>query len=391
MKYSEMINNQALSMHALMFDCVNRRFDVFADEDGTVRGHYIMVRPGVRLLENGDVEFNFYAPGARSVEVAGCGGRMSDEHVPMHPVNDGEPGWWTVTISGIPEGFHYHTYFVNGDAALNSLAPIGFGSFAPLNFFEKPGEGDDFYLYQDVPRGDVRAEWYYSQASASWRICYVYTPPTYYVNPDKRYPVLYLQHGGGEDETGWIWQGKINNIADNLLSVGKCREMIIVMNTGYCFNENSIHPSIGALDDLLIRDCIPFIDSHFRTIADRDHRALAGLSMGSIQSHLAVFDHPDVFSALGVFSGTFNLKDKLRDYSYMIDDIDEFNKRIRYLFLSVGACEAPIFQRTGAVQDLADRGANAEYFICPEGYHEWHVWRHAAYRFLQKLFSWNED
>ena len=261
----------------------------------------------------------------------------------------------------------------------------------PSNFFEKPGEEEDFYLFKEVPRGTVRMNWFYSKASQSWRICYVYTPPGYEVNLQKRYPVLYLQHGGGEDETGWVWQGKIQNIIDNLLAEKKCREMLIVMNTGYCFNENTIHPSLGALDDLLIRDCIPFIDQNYRTIPDRDHRALAGLSMGDIQSQFAVFDHPDDFSALGVFSGTFILKTALRDYSYMIDDIEEFRRRIRYFFLSVGECELPIFQRTDAVRDLAQRGANAEYYICPQGHHEWHVWRHSAYLFLQKLFLWNQD
>ncbi len=376
-------------MHPLMFDPVNRRFDVFADEDGTVRGHYIMIKPGVRVLENGDVEFNFYAPGARSVEVAGCGGRMSEQRVPLLPVADTEPGWWQAVIPGIPEGFHYHTYFVNGVEALNSLAPIGYGSFSPMNFFEKPKEGENFYLYQEVPRGTVRMEWFYSEASKSWRICYVYTPPGYETDLEKRYPVLYLQHGGGEDEIGWVWQGKINNITDNLLAEKKCCEMIIVMNTGYCFNENTVHHALGALDDMLIRDCIPFIDRKYRTVDDKDYRALAGLSMGSIQAQLAVFDHPDVFSAVGIFSGTFVLKSKLRDYSYMIDDIEEFNRRIKYLFLSVGEYEMPIFQRTDAVRELAERGANAEYYICPESYHEWHTWRHSAYRFLQKLFRWN--
>ena len=391
MSYSELIQNQALTMHALNYDCINRRFDIFAAPGESVRGHYVMIKPGVRLLENGDVEFNFYAPEAKTVEVAGCGGRFSDEKIPMHPVTEGEAGWWQAVVSGIPEGFHYHNYFVNGLQCLNPLAPIGYGSFAPLNFFEKPKEGEDFYLYKDVPRGTVRAEWYYSQASKSWRICYVYTPPKYETETEKRYPVLYLQHGGGEDETGWVWQGKINNIMDNLLAEGKCEEMIVVMNTGYCFNENTVHHALGALDDLLIRDCIPFIDKKFRTIPHKDRRALAGLSMGSIQSQLCVFDHPDVFSSVGIFSGTFILKTKLRDYSYMIDNIEEFNRRIKYLFLSVGEREIPIFQRTDAVQDIADRGGNAEYFICPESYHEWHTWRHSAYRFVQKLFRWDMD
>ena len=391
MTYEEMIKNQALSMHALMFDSVNRRFDIYADPGEEIRGHYVMVKPGVRLLPNGDVEFNFYAPNARTVEVAGCGGRMSAEKTAMHRNPEGEEGWWQVVISGIPEGFHYHQYFVNGVRCLNHLSPIGYGSFEPLNFFEKPKEGEDFYLYKDVERGTIRSEWYYSNASKSWRICYVYTPPGYETSPEKHYPVLYLQHGGGEDETGWVWQGKINNIVDNLLAQKKCREMLIVMNTGYCFNENTIHPALGALDDLLIRDCIPYIDSHFRTIPDKDHRALAGLSMGAIQSQMAVFDHTDVFSALGVLSGTFLIKSVIRDYSWLTDDIDEFNRRIKYLFLSVGEYEPAIFQRTDVVKELAERGANAEYYICPEGYHEWHVWRHGIYRFLQKLFIWTKE
>ena len=392
MKFYEQLENQALTMHALNFDSVNRRFDIYADPGEKVRGHYVMVKPGVKVLENGDVEFNFYAPEARTVEVAGCGGRMSDKKIPLQRVAEGEPGWWQVVVSDIPEGFHYHVYYVNGLQTLNALAPIGYGSFNPLNFFEKPKEGEDFYLYRrDIPHGTIRTNWFYSEASKSWRICYVYTPPEYENHPERRYPVLYLQHGGGEDETGWVWQGKINNIMDNLLYEGKCREMLIVMNNGYCFNENTIHPSLGALDDLLIRDSIPFIDRTYRTVPDADHRSLAGLSMGSIQAQLAVFDHPDVFSSVGIFSGLLLYHCSFRDYTDLINDIDAFKRQIRYLFLSVGEHEAPIFQRTDAVADLAARGANAEYYICPDSYHEWHCWRHSVRLFVQKLFQWNDE
>ena len=225
----EIIENQALTQHALFFDPLNKSPIFEKEENGEVRIHYVDDKPGVRVLENGDVEFNYYAPNAKSVRVEGIGGSMLQQY-DMHPVGG---GFWQAIAHDIAPGFHYHHYFVDGVQATNIKAPFGYGCFESINFFEVPGgEDPEFYLLEDVPHGAIRMELFKSSVTGRVRACYIYTPPRYDTDLRKRYPVLYLQHGCGEGETGWIWQGKINCTIDNLLAEGKCNEMLIVMDSG---------------------------------------------------------------------------------------------------------------------------------------------------------------
>ena len=281
--------------------------------------------PTIKILDNGDVRFRYYAPEAKKVEVAGCGGYFSDEKVAM---TKGEDGWWSCVISGIKPGFHNHKYWVDGNLMVNPDAPVGYGWFYPINVFDLPGEEDGFWMLKDVPHGDVRMEYYKSSATGRTKLAWVYTPAGY-DESDKRYPVLYIQHGVGENEMGWVWQGHINMIADNLIAEGKMEEMIIVMNCGYAFveGENPVFLP-GDFSKELTEDCIPHIDAEYRTIADRKHRAMAGLSLGSSQAFFIANEHKDLFANLGVFSGGFPIKNQFGywDYTDYYNDPEQVNR-----------------------------------------------------------------
>ena len=186
-----------------------------------------------------------------------------------------------------------------------------FGTGKPTSGIEIPEKGVDFYHVKDVPHGEVRSRWYKSKVTGQTRHIMVYTPPGYDADPKKRYPVLYLQHGGGEDETGWARQGHMNFILDNLIAEKKAEPMIVVMEKGYATQggraagRDRAGPGFdcGAFEDVVLKDLIPMIDSTYRTIADRDHRAIAGLSMGAGQAMQIGLTHLDTFSAVGAFSG----------------------------------------------------------------------------------------
>jgi enterochelin esterase-like enzyme len=380
----EIIENQALHEHALFFDPVDRDLVFASDEAGRPMGKYVKKHPGVEVKPNGDAVFSYHAPNAKSVQVAGIGGTMGSQRYDMKPCGNGD---WTVTVSGIGPGFHYHEYYVDGNRACNDLAPLGYGCFRAINFFEMPEIHSDFYLLQDVPHGTIRMDYFESTVTGRTRNCYVYTPPGYEEHPEKRYPVLYLQHGGGESETGWIWQGKVNYIMDNLLASGQCKEMIIVMNNGYAEAEGYEYDSaIGLLDQVLVKDCIPFIDKKYRTIADRHSRAMAGLSMGGFQTQYAVFHHPEYFASLGMFSAVFIEKDENYDYTPLFEDAEEFNRQFDLIFVSAGDQEPISVSNAEILGRLRKKGIHSVMYVTP-GYHEWQVWRYSCCEFLKRVFQ----
>ena len=379
---NNIIKNQALYQYPLFFDDVRKNL-VRGDRSGP--GAYKPLRQGVELLGDGKVRFNYRPPeGTKSVVVKGWGGSMPNTYE-LKPDTD---GYWSVVVDDIPPGFHYHEYFVDGVKATNPLTPYGYGGFIAVNFFELPGEEDsDFYLLKNVPHGTVRMDLYKSSVTGRWRNCYVYTPPGYEKELDKRYPVLYLQHGGGESETAWVWHGKINYIMDNLLAEGKCQEMIIVMNNGYAFKpDGTSHPSMGSLDEVIVKDCIPFIDSKYRTIAHREFRAMAGLSMGGFQANATVMSNLDKFASLGIFSGGFSYKGKGYDLTELFNNPEEYNKKFKLLFVAAGEQEQPMCDELRQeLGKLNQKGIRNVFYSCP-GYHEWDVWRRSCREFLKLLF-----
>jgi len=252
-----------------------------------------------------------------------------------------------------------------------------------------------------VPHGDVRIRIYHSKVTGQWRRCFVYTPPDYDSNAQARYPVLYLQHGSGEDETGWIFQGHANLILDNLIAAKKAVPMIVVMDNGYASrpaNPFGPAPAAGgdfsAFEDVMMQDVIPMIDSSFRTIADRDHRAVAGLSMGANQALHMGTDHLEAFAYLAGFSGTMNglsgdALDPATAFNGIFKDGAAFNAKVKLLWLGMGTEEPVFFHHSiGAFRTMLDTaGVHYLYFSSPGTAHEWLTWRRDLNDFAPRLFQ----
>jgi enterochelin esterase-like enzyme len=379
--------NQALSAHMMYFDPINQ-LRIPGDDGRFKFGNFLDV-PGVRAAEDGSVEVTFYAPGAKKVRIAGIGGSMPGSYEMGRAEAD---GYWKVVIADAVPGFHYLQFFVDEVPTYHPQLPFGYGCSMAMNYIEVPDPDEDFYLLKDLPHGSVRMEIYKSSVTGRFRNCWVYTPPGYDAEPGKRYPVLYLQHGGGENESGWIWQGKVNYIMDNLIAEGGCEEMIIVMNCGYSFlsrGEGAF--SLEKPGDVFCSDCVPFIDARFRTKASPASRAMAGLSFGSWHARTTVFEHPDVFRNLGLFSGGFEYKTEgglggAYDYSSFFKDAATFNSHIDLMFVGAGDKEQPMHDAAKErVRSFADRGYNLRFYSTP-GYHEWDVWRNCAREMIRLLF-----
>jgi para-nitrobenzyl esterase len=346
-----------------------------------------------RVLADQSVAFQYKAPDAQSVDVDITGKRF--------PMTRGADGLWNVTTPPLVEGFHYYALDVNGIRMNDPGSHTYFGTGKDTSGVEVPEYGVDYYLAKDVPHGDVRIHIYRSKITGQWRRCFVYTPPGYDANLNAHYPVLYLQHGSGEDETGWIFQGHANLILDNLIAENKAVPMIVVMENGYAsrpagpFGPPSAAPGadFGPFEHVMIEEVIPMIDSTFRTIPDRDHRAMAGLSMGANQAlHLAT-GHLDTFAYMAGFSGTMNglsidALDRATAFNGTFKDGAEFNRKVKLLWLGMGTQEPnPFPAAIGAFRSMLDaQGIKYVYFSSPGTSHEWLTWRRDLDDFAPRLF-----
>ena len=259
-----------------------------------------------------------------------------------------EKGVWTGESAPQVEGFHYYQLNVDGASVPDPSSLYFYGAGRWGSGIEIPASDQEFYALKDVPHGVVSQKMYYSKITESWRRCFVYTPPEYEQDSKTRYPVLYLQHGSFEDETGWSAQGKANLILDNLLAEKKAVPMIIVMDNGYA-SKAATQSKLGApagpgafsaFEEVLIKEIIPMIDAQYRTIADRDHRAMAGLSMGANQTIQITMNNLDKFSYIGAFSGTSNYphSDAIDPATFMdgkFKDGKALNKQIHLFWLGL--------------------------------------------------------
>ena len=358
---------------------------------------------GVRTLENGNVEITFWAPDAKTVEVAGTGGSMPRRYA-MEPTGT---GYWKTTLTDVGPGFHFNVFFVDGVMTFNPTMPFGFGYSYVLNYFEVPDPNEDFYLVKDVPHGSVRMELMKSDITGRWRNLWVYTPAGYDTS-DKRYPVMHILHGGGENEIGWFWQGKLNNIADNLIAEGGCEEMIIVASSFAAPREIADGRFVEeSFPEVMTKEIVPFIDKTFRTIADRNHRAMAGLSAGGKMSRQIAHGYPEVFANLGQFStgAGFEVKgvtktpcvggppapsgaaDPYEDkFAALFSTPEEYNAKMDITFITCGTDDPRHKYTEPQVAELKDAGYNVSYTSYP-GYHEWDVWRYSARDFMKVLFK----
>jgi enterochelin esterase family protein len=286
-----------------------------------------------------------------------------------------------------------------------------FGGSRYTSAVEIPEPGSTYYSIQNVPQGQVRDVWYESKVTGSWRHAMVYLPPDYESQPKKRYPVLYLQHGGGEDETGWIRQGRANFILDNLIAAGEAKPMIIVMAYGYARRAGASGPGLTGpapgspqaaqarnemakvFEDDVTQALIPFVDKTYRTLADRDHRAMAGLSMGAFQTFHVTLNHLDLFSHIGGFSGAASLPEDRKpdfktDLNGVFADPAAFAKKVHLLYLGVGTAEAERFTTRirGFHTALGEAGIQHVYWESPGTDHEWQTWRRNLKDFAARLF-----
>ena len=342
-----------------------------------------------RILPDLRVVFKVKAPDAQKVEFD-LGRRYA-------AVKDGE-GVWTATTDPQVPGFHYYFLVIDGVSVNDPASETFFGWGKQASGIEVPEAGVDFYQPKNVPHGEVRERWYHASATDAWRRFFIYTPPGYDAARDTRYPVLYLQHGAGEDERGWSTQGRMSFIMDNLLAEGRIRPMLVVMEKGYARRADETptrDPStmFATLGEVLTKDLVPFVDANYRTVADRDNRALAGLSMGGMQAYTIGLAHLDLFSYIGGFSGggggfgggTFDAK---TSHGGVMADAEAFNRRVHLLFLSIGTAEDQRFQDSihGYQANLAKAGIKLTFYESPGTAHEWQTWRRSLHEFAPLLF-----
>lgn len=381
----EQLDRQTMAEHLLMFDPVYKGLILAVDEQGRPAGRYRDQHCGVEVTDPGSntARFWFRAEGAKTVEadIWGMG---------VFALEKGSDGWWNCQVTGIEKGFHYYGIRVNGVDVLDGNAPVGYGGFRCVNYLEMPEEDFEEYRLRQVPHGTVHLNYYPSEQTGRIKLCYVYTPASYDREPERRYPVLYLQHGGGENESGWLWQGKLANLADNLIAAGSMQEMIIVMNTGYSFPDSgAYHPALGAFPEEAADSAVPFIDRTYRTISDRTHRAMAGLSMGGMQTQRCVFAHPELFAWAGIFSGGLVIRDEEVDYSDVLLNPERFAERFRLLYVACGTQEVHFVGTREAEETVLAAGTPIVTFE-DYGYHDWTFWRHCANDFLRRLFVGGE-
>ncbi len=346
-----------------------------------------------RVYADGRAAFQFKAPDAKKVQVFTNYGLGPRGHWDM---TKGDDGVWKLTSTPIVPGFHYYGFLVDGVFVNDPGTDTYFGTNRPTSGIEIPEKGVDFFHAKDVPHGEVRSRWYKSKVTGQTRHIQVYTPPDYDADPKAKYPVLYLQHGGGEDETGWAKQGHMHFILDNLIAEKKAVPMVVVMEKGYATKagEQPAAPGPGrgggAFEDVVMKDLIPLIDSTYRTIADRDHRAIAGLSMGAGQAMQIGLTHLDTFSVVAAFSGASRADPKTA-YGGLFADGAAFDKKLSLLYLHSGdqGLDAGIHTAAESLYNTLQKdGAKHVVFRDAKGLgHEWQTWRLAFHDFAPRLFQ----
>jgi enterochelin esterase family protein len=352
-----------------------------------------------QVNSEGRVRARLVAPDARNV--------LLDIGGVKYPMTQGEDGVWVGDSQPQDEGFHYYQLIIDSGQVPDPGSLYFYGASRWGSGVEIPAEDQDFYALKDVPHGQVRENLYFSKVTNSVRRCFVYTPPDYDKDTATRYPVLYLQHGSGEDETGWGVQGRANLILDNLIAEKKAVPMIVVMENGYANQaptagtpaaggpgRGGAPGSVSAFEEVLIKEVVPMIDANYRTFSDREHRAMAGLSMGANQTIQITMNNLDKFSHIGGFSGTSNYPstadlDPATFANGKFKDGEALNKQIKLFWLGLGTKEPnPFPGSVGAFKAMLDKaGIKYVFYESPGTAHEWQTWRRSLRQFAPFLFS----
>ena len=372
------------------------------------------------IYADGRVMFRVAAPDAQKVRV-----RMGQGF----DMTKGADGLWSVTTTPLVEGFHYYTLAIDGSNVADPATRTFFGSGFYNSAIEVPATDADFYAWKEVPHGQVRQLWYFSKVTGQSRRAFVYTPPDYDTQTRAKYPVLYLLHGWGEDETGWTLQGHVELITDNLIAAGRAKPMLIVMD-----NLNAVRPGESAalyaargtltqsvvqppqpagaparaggagrgggpaggrggplasevFTEMMLTDLIPTVERTYRVAPGRENRAMAGLSMGGAQTFGTALAHLDKFAYIGGFSGSSGGGpgfDPKTTSGGVYADAPAFNKKVKLLFLGIGGAEGPNTRNFS--DQLTKAGITNVYYESPGTAHEWLTWRRSFREFAPLLF-----
>jgi enterochelin esterase family protein len=350
-----------------------------------------------KISIDNSVYLRLRAPDAFKVQVQGGDGLCPK---PLDLVKD-TAGNWNVIIPSAGPGFHYYWFTVDGVRVNDPGSDSYHGYGRPTSGIEIPVPDEDFFLAKNVSHGDVREHWYYSEITGKWRRAFVYTPPDYDRNPKKKYPVLYLLHGANENERGWSLQGHMSFIMDNLIAEKKALPMVVVMDNGYAvakdtkassgFSMKEMTKMAETLGQVYIKEIIPNIDLSYRTIPRRESRAMAGLSMGGLQTMLIGLNHIELFSYYGFFSAAIigNIMDDPKTaFNGVFADAGAFSKKVKLLWFGAGSDEAQfVSMMNDSRKKLEELGIKSTSYISQGTSHEWHTWRRDLNEFAQLLFK----
>jgi len=345
-------------------------------ESNVRSAQYPQIRPDSRAV------FRLKAPDAQKVQL---------DLVKKYDMVKNDEGMWEVITDSLSEGFHYYSLIIDGVAVCDPASETFYGMGRMASGIEVPFTGDSYYEIRDVPHGDIRIRRYFSTITNSWRQFYIYTPPGYDQNHSEKYPVLYIQHGGGEDERGWATQGKTDLILDNLIAEKKAVPMIVVMADGN-IPRASFGEDVLKLIEAELKQCvIPFVETTYRVKTEKEFRALAGLSMGGLQTLYTGINNTNTFSYLGVFSSGWIVPRQnelaAKQYDFMKTNSDLINSNLKEFWISMGGKEDIAWQNCQTMiakfDDMKIRYTYSEY----PGGHSWPVWRNNLYNFAQLLFK----
>ena len=343
--------------------------------------------PYPQIFADSRVLFSTKAPDATKVQV---------DLGKKYDMQKDTAGIWTVTTDSISEGFHYYSLLIDGVAVADPASKTFYGMGRMASGIEIPFAGGGYYALRDVPHGDVRIKKYFSKVTNSWRQMYIYTPPGYDVRQNEQYPVLYILHGGGEDETGWATQGKTDLILDNLIAGGKAAPMLIVMpdaniSAGGGFNPGGMESSLKLFEREMKEAIIPFVEKNYRSLPGANNRAMAGLSMGGLHTLYTGIYNTELFNYLGVFSSGWivpmmnNISDA--QYTFINNNKDKVNNNLKAFWISQGGKEDIAWKNgqvmLGKFDEMKIKYTATEY----PGGHTWPVWRNNLYNFAQVLFK----
>jgi len=337
------------------------------------------------------VLFRVNAPDAKNVQI---------DLGKVYDMQKDDKGLWTVITEPQDPGFHYYSLVMDGFKVADPASESFFGMGRMASAIDIPEAGVDFYLLKDVPHGEIRSKAYFSKTTGEWRNINIYTPPGYDKDIKKNYPVLYIQHGGGEDERGWAVQGKTNVILDNLIAEKKAVPMVVVIPNGNVLKPGMktggyTEEAMNAFKEELFEIIMPFVERNYRVKSDAMSRAISGLSMGGGQAFFTGLRNIDTFAYVGVFStglfggiarqnaAPFNPEDAVPG---ILTNPQSFNNRLKIFYVSVGEQDPRIEPTKTLIGTFRSKGLNVEFASFPGG-HEWQVWRKSLHDFAQRIFK----